>query len=64
MSNSACAEGYDSLAQHREDSTTFMVAKVVRTNYDIVFLLLLFYCIIITYYDRLTIPYYYEAKIV
>ena len=28
MSSPACAEGYDTPAQQREDSTTFMVAKV------------------------------------
>ena len=28
MSSPACADGYDTPAQQREDSTTFMVAKV------------------------------------
>ena len=30
MSSPACADGYDTPAQQREDSTTFMVAKVVN----------------------------------
>ena len=29
MSSPACADGYDTPAQQREDSTTFMVAKVL-----------------------------------
>ena len=28
----ACADGYDTPAQQREDSTTFMVAKVSRAS--------------------------------
>ena len=31
MSSPACADGYDTPAQQREDSTTFMVAKVSST---------------------------------
>ena len=32
MSSPACADGYDTPAQKREDSTTFMVAKVRSTD--------------------------------
>ena len=32
MSSPACADGYDTPAQQREDPTTFMVAKV--TEFD------------------------------
>ena len=32
MSSPACADGYDTPAQQREDSTTFMVAKVSWTG--------------------------------
>ena len=34
MSSPACADGYDTPAQQREDSTTFMVAKVSSTSQD------------------------------
>ena len=35
MSSPACADGYDTPAQQREDSTTFIVAKV-RDDHDVI----------------------------